>query len=94
MYTADRESVPAAANVVVVMATPFAFTAAGAPMAVPPIQNCTVPVGVTVPLAGATPAARVTGWPAVAGLGEADISVVVAVGPKLTPIVMHGEAPC
>jgi hypothetical protein len=51
----------------------------------------TAPVG--VPLDEVTVAVRVTLWPAVAGLGEADSVVVVAAGPGVEPPAEFEEPP-
>jgi hypothetical protein len=62
---------PADSNVTVVLATPLESRATGLPRSVPLTSNCTDPVGVAVPPAGATVAVKVTGWPAAEGLGDA-----------------------
>src|SRR5262249_12723431 len=79
---ADSDSVPAAVNVVDVVATPLALTATGAPMFVPFAWNWTDPAGWELS-AAISVAVRVAGWPAVAGVGDAtsDVVVLVTVGP-------------
>ena len=94
VYVADSGSAPGVANVVVVLAIPLELSVTGAPMAVPPTENTTDPVGAALPLAGATPAVSVTAWPPVAGFGDATSAVVVATAPKVTPRGTHGSAPC
>jgi hypothetical protein len=60
------------------VATPLA-SAAGAPVAVPFTENCTVPVGVPVPGGtGATVAVNVTSSPNAEGLSDVRTATVVA----------------
>jgi hypothetical protein len=58
--TADSVSVPAAANDVVILATPLELRVTGGPISVPPTSNCTVPAGAAAPLADVTVAVSVT----------------------------------
>src|SRR5215469_3366371 len=76
MNSADRCSLPAAANVVVMLATPLAFTAIGAPTSASSTSNCTCPATCAPPDVLSV-AVSVTLAPAVAGLGAATSLVVV-----------------
>ena len=79
---------PAAANVVVVVATPDALTATGDPMVDPPDSNCTDPAGL-VESAATSLAVSVTVCPVVAGFGDADSVVVVDVAAGGDELVLY-----
>ena len=70
--------VPETASVEVWKVATPAESAAGAPLGVPLIENCTEPVGVPDPDAGATVAVKVTAWPKREGLPDVVTTVVVA----------------
>jgi hypothetical protein len=53
----------------------------GEPAAVPSTLNCTVPVGVAVPLAADAVALMVTDWPTIEGFSEEESFVVVPIRP-------------
>jgi hypothetical protein len=63
---------------------PLLFTVTADPAALPSTLNCTVPVGVAVPLAAVTVAVNVTDWPEVDGFSEDCSVVVVEMGAALT----------